>query len=106
MVAAWISGIPSSLAATGTTAADFNDFMTGYPTAAGYTYVHDGTGRPQYHLDANGDTVGVQMHWSAGERYPVPEEIRVARLSQAVRPYTGGRFYLFPQALPGRPCTR
>lgn len=103
LVTAWISGIPGQLAATGTSASDFIEFMAGYPTAAGYTYVHDGTGRPEYHLDSDGTTVSVQMNWTAGERFPVPEEVRVAAINRAVRPYTAGRFYLFPEVIAGRP---
>ena len=102
-VSAWISGIPNRLAAIGTTATDFIEFMSGYPTATGYTYVRDQAGRPQYHLDEDGMTVGVQMHWSAGDRFPVPEEARAAAINRAIQPYTPGLFYLFPEVLSGRP---
>ena len=52
-------------------------------------------------------TVSVQMHWTAGERYPVPEDVRLAAINRAIRPYTPGLFYLFPEVLSAsRRCIR
>ncbi len=103
LVGAWISGIPALLADSGRTASDFRTFMSGYPTADGYTYVNDGDGYPDYQMDEGGTTVGVQMYWEAGERHPVPEQVRVARINQVVKPYSYGEFYLYPQLIAGQP---
>ena|SRR5690349_5371856 len=54
-------------------------------------------------MDADGTTIGVQMHWQAGERHPVPEQVRVDRINQVVKPYAHGEYYLYPQLIAGQP---
>jgi hypothetical protein len=100
MVSAFVSGFPNHLSEASRTAKDFDAFMASYPTARGYLPVTNQTGRPQYHEGADG-RLSVQMSWTAGETFPVPEPVRVARLNAAVRHYAGSDFYLFPETVAG-----
>jgi len=101
MVSAQVSGFPRYLAGGNASRADFDTFMASYPSAHGYIPVIDQTDKPQYHDYSDIDGLSVQMGWEAGPTYPVPEEIRVARLNAVVRPYTRGSFYLFPATVAG-----